>query len=225
MNLKLAPKQQIAVVGAVLIVVLLLFVGVLVAPQILRLGALGVEEQTAMTELNNSKATYSQLEELKRSSRKTDNELLRLDQKAPDSGAELPALLVQIEDISTKSGIGFMSIKPSNPVQKTNFQEVPMEIQINAYFFSLMDFIYRVEKLQRIINITGIDIKEGKDGLPNIEVVITAKAYVVTPGVAGTKAGAAASSTGAGATTSSAPATGGGGTTSGTTSGTGGASQ
>jgi Tfp pilus assembly protein PilO len=218
MNLKLSPKQQIAVIAAILVVILLLFIGVFVVPQILRLGALGVEEQAAMTELNNSKATYSQLEELKKSSRKTDNELLRLDQKAPESGAELPALLVQIEDISTKSGIGFMSIKPSPPVQMTDYQKVPLEIQIDAYFFSLLDFIYRLEKLQRIINITGIDIKEGQMRLPNVEVVVRAEAYVSTPGLSGKNSGGAAAGT-------TAPATTQGGTTTGTTSGTGASGQ
>lgn len=214
MKLKLTPKQRIALIGGILVVILLVFIGFLVIPQILRLGSLGLEEQTALTDLNSSKATYSQLEELKKSSRKTDNELLRLDQKAPDSGAELPALLVQIEDISTKSGIGFMSIKPSSPVQKTDYQQVPLEIQIDAYFFSLLDFIYRLEKLQRVINVTGIDIKEGKQKLPNVEVIVRADAYIMTPGVAGE----AAAAKGAPAATPSS-------TTGASTSGTGGAAQ
>ncbi|MFA5867809.1 MAG: type 4a pilus biogenesis protein PilO [Actinomycetota bacterium] len=196
MSFKLTPKQQIALIGVILAAILLLFIGFFVVPQILRLGTLGVEEQSAMTELNSSKATYSQLEELKKASRKTDNELLRLDKKAPESGAELPALLVQIEDVSVKSGIALLSIKPSNPVQKTDFKEVTMEMQIDGYFFSLLDFIYRLEKLQRIINVTGIDVKEGKAKLPNIEVTVKANAYIISPGVTGAKTAAPSGTTG-----------------------------
>ncbi len=199
MKFKLTPRQQIILIAVILTLILLLFIGVFVVPQILRLGSLGVEEQSAMTELNSSKATYSQLEELKKSSRKTDNELLRLDKKAPDSGAELPAFLVQLEDIAGKSGIELMSIKPSNPVQKNDFQAVPLEIVIDGYFFSFLDFIYRVEKLPRIIDVTGIEITEGKAKLPNIGVTVKANAYIITPGVIGKKTGAAA---GAGGTTS-----------------------
>lgn len=182
--LKLSPKQQIVAVGAVLVVLLLLFVIFLVVPQILRVSALGVEEQTALQQLNSAKSTYSQLEELKRSSRKTDNELLRLDRKAPDSGAELPALLMQIEDVSTKSGITWMEIHVQDPVQQADYQEVPMDVKIDAFFFSFLDFIYRLEKLPRVIDISGIKIVEGKAGLPNIEVTLTAKAYIMTPGLA-----------------------------------------
>jgi Tfp pilus assembly protein PilO len=116
-----------------------------------------------------------------------------------------------------------MSIKPSTPVQMTDFQQIPLEIQIDAYFFSLLDFVYRLEKLQRIVNITGIDIKEGSLKLPNVEVIVRADAYVMTPGLAGkTAAASGAAKSGAGA---GAGATTPGGTTSGTTSGTGGASQ
>ncbi len=190
MKFSLTPKQQIGLIAAVLAVIVLLFIGIFVIPQILRLGSLGVEEQSAMTELNNSKATYSQLEELKKASRKTDNELLRAEQKAPDSGAELPALLIQLEDIATKSGITFLSIKPSTPVQKTDFQQVPIEIQIDAYFFSLLDYIYRIEKLQRIINVTAINIAVGDAGPPNIKVTVKASAYIMTPGVAAAKSAA-----------------------------------
>jgi Tfp pilus assembly protein PilO len=182
---KLSPKQQIVAMGAVFAVMLLLVVVFLVVPQILRVSALGVEEQTALQELNSAKSTYSQLEELKRSSRKTDNELLRLDRKAPDSGAELPALLVQIEDISAKSGITWMEILVSDPIQQTDYQEVTLEIKIDAYFFSLLDFIYRVEKLPRVIDIYNIEIIEGKAGLPNVEVTIRGNAYIMTPGLSG----------------------------------------
>lgn len=209
---KLSPKQQIIAVGAVLVVLLLLFIIFLVVPQILRVSALGVEEQTALQQLNSAKSTYSQLEELKRSSRKTDNELLRLDRKAPDSGAELPALLMQIEDVSTKSGITWMEIHVQDPVQQTDYQEVPIDVKIDAFFFSFLDFIYRLEKLPRVIDISGIKIIEGKAGLPNIEVTLTAKTYIMTPGLAPASTAPAAGATPP-ATTPATPAAPAGGAT------------
>lgn len=200
---KLSPKQQIIAVAAGALIIAIIFIVALVVPQILRLGDLSAKEQVALNELNTAKATYSQLEELKRTSRKTENELLRVDRKAPEE-TELPALLIQIEDISGKAGITFMSIKPSEPIQQTDYAEVPLEIQINGYFFSLLDFIYRLEKLPRIINVTGIEIKEGKVGLPNIEASIKCSAFVTTPGVK-SKTGSTATAP-AGAATGTAPA-------------------
>lgn len=202
---KLSPKQQIIAVAAGAILLAIIFIVVLVVPQIIKLGDLSAQEQVATNELNTAKATYSQLEELKKTSRKTENELLRVDRKAPEE-TELPALLIQIEDISSKAGITFMSIKPSEPIQKQDYSEIPLEIQINGYFFSLLDFVYRVEKIPRIINVTGIDIKEGKVGLPNIEATIKCSAFVSTPGIKSGTGGASAAPTGgaAGAATGAA---------------------
>jgi type IV pilus assembly protein PilO len=198
---KLTSRQQEIAVLVVAIVIIVILVGVLVVPQVIRLGALGTEEQTAITQLNTAKATYNQLAELKKSSRKSESDLLRVDRKAPED-AELPALLIQIEDISQKAGISFMSIKPAEPVQMDNYQEIPLEITISGYFFSLLDFVYRLEKIPRVINVTGIDIKEGTLGLPNIEVKLNALTFITTPGVKGEGSGGVPAPTGATGTTS-----------------------
>jgi type IV pilus assembly protein PilO len=208
--LRISAKQQIIAVAAGLGILMIVFIVVLVVPQILRLGTLGVEEQSALTDLNNAKATYSTLQDLRKGSRKTESDLLRVDRKAPQD-AELPALLIQIEDISSKSGISLLSVKPSALVQETDYAQVPLEIQIDGYFFSLLDFIYRLEKLPRIINVQGIEIKEGKQLLPNIDVTIKAVTFVTTPGVKASTATTAPTtgSTGATGGTSSTPTTGG----------------
>ena len=212
---KLSARQQIIAVGAGLAIVAGLLLGLLVVPQILRLGSLGLQEQSALTELNAAKATYGQLEELRKTSRKTESELLRVDRKAPEE-AELPALIIQMQDLSVKSGTQLLSIKPSAVVQKNDYGQVPIEIQVDGYFFSLLDFVYRLEKLPRVINVTGIEVKEGKEGLPNIETKIVALAFVTTPGVkasTGTTTAAPAATSGAtSATTGAAGTSGTGGT-------------
>ncbi len=213
---KLTARQQIIAVGAALAVLAGLVIAFLVLPQILRLGSLGVQEQSALTELNAAKASYGQLQELKKTSRRTESDLLRVDRKAPEE-AELPALIIQMQDISVKSGTGLLSIKPSAVIQKTSYAQIPIEIQLNGYFFSMLDFIYRIEKLPRVINITGIEIKEGKQGLPNIEAKLSALAFISTPGVVastGTTGAAPATSATTGSTSATTGATG--------TSGTGG---
>ncbi|MFH1736417.1 MAG: type 4a pilus biogenesis protein PilO [Actinomycetota bacterium] len=97
--------------------------------------------------------------------------------------------------------MNFMSIKPRAPVQKNDYQEVPLEIEINGYFFSLLDFVYRVEKLPRIINITAIDVQEGEAKLPNIKVVVQVKTFIMTPGLKETTTGTSGAAMKGGGTT------------------------
>lgn len=197
---KIKPKQQVLITAIVLTAVIVVFIVFFIVPKIVQVGATSVEEQNALTKLNTAKSSYSQLEELKKTSRKTEYELLTLERQTPGD-AELPSLLMQMQDISAKSGINFMSIKPSAPVQKNDYQEVPLEIEINGYFFSLLDFIYRVEKLPRITNITSIDVQEGEAKLPNIKVVIKATTFIMTPGLKETKTGTSGEAAQGGGTT------------------------
>lgn len=203
---KLSPIQQIVITGVVLTFFLLAIIFFLIMPQVINLGALRAEENTARQELDQAKTALKQLEDLKRTSRRTESDLLRLERKMPED-AELPSLIIQIEDVSKKSGITFTSIKPSAPTQKDEYKEVPLEIMGSGYFYPLLDFLYRIEKLPRLITITSLEIKLGKDGAPSIDVTIKANAYILTPGVKGAAAGGSAPAGGAtsgGGTTGSA---------------------
>lgn len=197
---KLKPRQQVLITAIVLAVLIVVFVVFFIVPKVVQVGSSSVEEQSALSQLNAAKSSYGQLEELKKTSRKTEYQLMTLERQAP-SDAELPSLLMQLQDISAKSGINFMSIKPRAPVQKNDYQEVPLEIEINGYFFSLLDFVYRVEKLPRIINITAIDVQEGEAKLPNIKVVVKATTFIMTPGVKGEQTGTSGAATKGGGTT------------------------
>lgn len=197
---KLKPKQQVLITAIVLAALIAVFIIFFIVPKIIQVGSTSVEEQSALTQLNTAKSSYSQLEELKKTSRKTEYELMTLERQTPGD-AELPSLLMQLQDISAKSGINVISIKPTAPVQKNDYQEVPLEIEINGYFFSLLDFVYRVEKLPRIINITAIDVQEGEAKLPNIKVVVQATTFIMTPGLKETKTGTSGAATKSGGTT------------------------
>lgn len=194
------PKQQVLVTAIVLAVLIVVFVVFFILPKVVQTGSSSVEEQSALSQLNAAKSSYGQLEELKKTSRKTEYQLMTLERQAP-SDAELPSLLMQLQDTSAKSGINFMSIKPTAPVQKNDYQEVPLAIEIDGYFFSLLDFVYRVEKLPRIINITAIDVQEGETKLPNIKVVVKATTFIMTPGIKETKAATGGEATQGGGTT------------------------
>ncbi len=183
MKFKITPRQQVVIAGVGFGLLILALIFFLVLPQIVRMGSLRAEESSARQEYDAAKTTLKQLEDIKKSSRKTETELLRLERRAPEE-AELPSLMIQIEDTAKKAGISFVSIIPKDPEQKVDYKIVSLEISTNGYFYPLLDFVYRLEKLPRILNVVSIEIKEGEDELPNIETTIKANAYILTPGVA-----------------------------------------
>lgn len=200
----LTATQQIVAIAVAFVVIALLSVILVLVPQLVSLRMLMAEEGQASRNLESAKATLKQLEDLKRDSQKTETKLIQINRKTP-SDAELPSLIVQMEDASKKTGVDFISIKPGAPVQENEYQEISLDIKINGYFYELLDFVYRVEKLPRLVDVITIDIKEGKAKLPNIEATLKANVYVLTPGVKAKT----------GATAAPSPTPGGGGTTGG----------
>lgn len=196
---RLTASQQIIVAAVAFVVIALLLVIFLLVPQIVSLRGLMAEEGQATQNLESAKATLKQLEDLKRESRKTESKLIQVDRKTP-SDAEIPSLIIQMEDASKKAGVDFILIKPGTPVQKDEYQEISLDIKINGYFYELLDFIYRVEKLPRLVDVITIDIKEGKAKLPNIEASLKANVYVLTPGVKAKGAPGAGAGAGGGTT-------------------------
>lgn len=180
---KLTASQQIIVVGAIFALIVVFVILVLVAPQVFALRSLSSERDKVEQELEMVKSTLRQLEEAKKESQKTETKLLRINRQAPLEDAQIPSLLVQIEDVSKRAGIDFISMRPSAPVQKEEYAEIPLDIKIEGFFYELLDFVYRLEKLSRLVNVTGIQIKEGKGGLPKIEASLKATVYMLTPGV------------------------------------------
>lgn len=180
---KLTGFQQIIAAGAIFALILIFVIFALIAPQVYNLRGLSSERDKAEQEIEMAKGTLRQLEEAKKQSQKTEAELLRINRQAPLQDAQIPSLLVQIEDISKRAGIDFISMRPSAPVQKEEYAEIPLDIKIEGFFYEFLDFVYRLEKLSRLVNVTSIQIKEGKDGLPKIEGVIKANVYMLTPGV------------------------------------------
>lgn len=193
---KLSPKQMVLAAGVGFLVVLLVFIFLMLVPQVVKLGALRADEETAREDYSKAQTNLKQLEEIKQTSRKGETELMRAEQKVPTE-AELPTLIVQVETTASKSGLTLLEMTPGTPVQMSNYQEIPVTINVQGYFYPLLDFVYRLEKLPRLFNVVMIDIKENAElKLPALDVTIKGNVYVLTPGQepasGGPKAGAAA---------------------------------
>ncbi len=180
---KLTPKQTVIAAGVGFGVVALAFILLFLVPQIISMGAYRAEELTARNELEVAKTKLKELEDIKKISRKTESELLRQQRRTPEE-AELPSMLIQIEEISKKAGLTLVSVKPATPIQKQDYQDVPVDIQVKGFFYPLLDLIYRMEKLPRLVQITTIEVKEDPtEKLPSIQADMKAHIYVLTPGL------------------------------------------
>ncbi|MBC7292734.1 MAG: type 4a pilus biogenesis protein PilO [Thermoleophilia bacterium] len=93
-----------------------------------------------------AQAKLAQAESTREEGRKNQARLLELAKMVPVQ-AELPSLLLQIQELANQSGINFMAITPGDIIQAGSFQILPLELEFTGTYFDLSDFVYRVEQM------------------------------------------------------------------------------
>lgn len=89
---------------------------------------------------------------------------------------EVPTFITQVEKESIAAGIEVRRYTPKDTVSKEYYVEVPFEIDVDGPFYSVLNFFDRLQKSERIVNVTHLtmgSIKNGKTGVK--------KTYVWSP--------------------------------------------
>jgi type IV pilus assembly protein PilO len=89
---------------------------------------------------------------------------------------DVPTLITQVEKESIAAGIEVRRYTPKDIVTKEYYVEVPFEIDVDGPFYSVLNFFDRLQKMERIVNVSHLSmgsIKSGKTGVK--------KAYAWSP--------------------------------------------
>lgn len=141
--------------------------------------------------------------------------------KAMPSQADMSGVLLQLNQIAADTGITFRSITPRNSVPISGYQAVPIQLEFEGNFYSLVDFLFRLRNLvdveQGRLNATGrlfaidtLSFDESQAGFPQITATLVVDAFVYgtqTPATATptTTTGASTTTTTTATTTTATP--------------------
>lgn len=76
---------------------------------------------------------------------------------------DIPLLLTAISEAEMEAGLVNLLFKPSDPVAKDFYKELPVDIVVQGAFHDIALFFDRVSTLSRIVNITDIRIDRSKE--------------------------------------------------------------
>ena len=96
---------------------------------------------------------------------------------------DIGGFLVQIEQIAKASSVQLAQIQPSPPVNKNNYQEIPITMVVKGNYFQVLDFVSRTEGANRFNSILSMGI-QSKAGMLEGKVVLNVYAYGVTQATA-----------------------------------------
>lgn len=95
---------------------------------------------------------------------------------------EVASLLIDISQTGLASGLEFRLFKPSAPIRKDFYSELPISIEVIGKYEELGLFVSGLASLPRIVTVHDVNIiPEGKDGKENkdgeMKMIATVKTY------------------------------------------------
>jgi type IV pilus assembly protein PilO len=103
--------------------------------------------------------TTAQLENIRRNSDDIERQILELSKRIPEQ-AEIPTLVVQIEEVAQAADVTQLTIEPGDPQAPTgggDFSRIPITMSFEGTYEQLQDFLLRVRNLARLVTINEVN--------------------------------------------------------------------
>lgn len=168
--------------GIVSGVVAILALVLLVRPKMGQVGKAKEELTAAQQQQTSLEAQLASLQEAKQQAPQIQKELDNLKTQIPPT-ADLPEIIRLIAGAADRSAVDFFSIAPANPTTDASggFSIISAQITMNGDFFSLEEFLYRIETLPRAAKIVSFEVGQGpgfeSGGSTELTVTMTAELY------------------------------------------------
>ena len=162
MNSRRAPLF----VGLAAAGVALLAVVVLLLPKISAVHKKQADLTAAQGQEQSLRAQVAQLEQAKREAKQVQGQLQVLQAKIPPT-ADLPSLIRELQGAADAAAVDFMSVSPgapAPPLTGAGVSIIPTSIQVGGSFFSVQEFLFRLEELPRAVKVTQISVAGNAGG-------------------------------------------------------------
>jgi len=153
--LKLPQKQKIALLAAVLLIMVGLYIYLSVLPNLTILN----DKQEALAkkqkELLELKKVVADLPRFEKELTQLEAQFKAALTLLPNT-REIPSLLTNISNLARDCGLEIMLFQPKPEVIENFYAQIPVEMKIVGKYHDLGNFFDRVSKLPRIVNIVDI---------------------------------------------------------------------
>jgi type IV pilus assembly protein PilO len=124
-----------------------------------RYSQLRQEAQANREKLTSLEAKARNLEVVREEVRQLDGELRAALARLPDR-KEIPDLLNSLSELASTSGLLITKFRQLEEVPRDYYAEVPVELSMRGSFHQMAAFFDKVPRLNRLVNVTNIAMKE-----------------------------------------------------------------
>ena len=160
--LKLSTPKKLGILGGVIVLIIAVFVWLLILPEYQKLAQKDQEYNKLQLSLNEKKKVTQDLQKFQVRLENVRRELEVMKAQLPDK-KEIPVLLKTISSLGKESGLEFQLFRPRPEIPKEFYAGIPVEIQVVGGYHEVANFFYQVGMLDRIVNITNVDMGKPKE--------------------------------------------------------------
>jgi type IV pilus assembly protein PilO len=157
----LEPSRKLAVAIGVPLVLLFAYYAFLLGPRMSRTKALEARITEMIEERDRKTAETAQMEDREQEVADLDRQLKLAITRLPDA-KEIPDLLSSVSNLGRDSGLDILIFRQKDEGYQEFYAEVPVEMQVRGTFHQVATFFDRVGKLDRIVNVSNIVLRDPK---------------------------------------------------------------
>ncbi len=172
---KLTASQKLA--GALAIYALVgaaIWFG-LIAPTQEKIASAQAEQGSLEAERDEKRDIAENRDRWERGVERLNEELAKAIKELPND-REIPELLRRISSIGKKIGLEFLLFQPMPELKRDFYADVPVKLKIEGSYHEVATFFDRIGKLNRIVNIKNIALRDPEERSGKIVLTITGTA-------------------------------------------------
>ena len=171
------------IAGAVFIVLAILGVLVLVLPKMGEVSDTKEQLTVAKRDAVQLRAELSRLEDAKAAAPEAEAEILELETQIPPT-VDQPGMIRLLSDAAAHSATQFWSLAPGAPTadESGEFSVISASLTVNGDYFSLDEFLYRLEHLPRAVKVMNVTLGTAAAGaIGDLSMQLTVELYTTDP--------------------------------------------
>ena len=172
----LPRHKKIAVLAGTIIVLLAVDYLYLYTGLSMQISDLEQRVTTAKAERDRKKALVANAPQLRALKIELEARYKEAVAQLPDQ-KEIPDLLMNISNKARESGLDILSFRPKAENPQQFYAEIPVDVTVRGGFHSLVNFFDEVGRLNRLVNINDINMKNLK---PNEDLAVVDTSALVT---------------------------------------------
>lgn len=165
--LKRSPIQRVLILAVLCAVIAGLGYFLLISPKVDQVSRLKSELVGVTAKVNENRTIASDIGRYTKEKAELQTKLAKSLERLPNE-KEIPNLIDSISQAVKTSGLEIFLFKPQSEIPRGFYAEVPIKMNVKGGFSSLYDFCYKVSRLPRIVNISGLNVKVTREGPPPV---------------------------------------------------------